>query len=714
MVSIRARARSTVGHLVVYVVAVVAGLSSLVPDSGLAFFWPAAGVGALWMLSSRDRTHLLVDAFLLWASTVVVDVLMDVPLRAAVLFGLANLLIGLTLRAGSALSEATAFTGRLPRRVSGKSDLAALVIASLAAAVLSAPVGLSAAYLASGSLGWATAVSWIVRNTCSTFVVVAAVLAVLTALFRAHARRGWAARLSSRPRPFWLPELVLASTLALAATTYLFGYDQQAPVAFLLIVPATWVGYRFTPVVGGLFALVGSALAVLSTQAGRGPFATIVDPTSRAVTVQIYVLVITVLLLVLALGVSEREALIGRVVESEARATSRAELLDAVMNSITDGLIVFESSGEVMMRNPAAEVTDGNRRAPGTMGSPHDHGFFHLDGTPMEPEELPHARALAGELVAAEDILRIDPDTGHQAILSVAAVPLERSEEAGGRLAVLVAHDVTKEHSHRRELEAFAATVAHDLKAPLTGIGSWAEILGDQLEALDLDVTEPKVSLRRIKGSAVRMQQLISDLLGYSQAQCTTLKPTSLSLTGLVEEAVREAREASTGAPPLVEYQPLGQVLADRMLVRQLLANVIGNAVKYVAPGTRPHVRISSEVVGDMLEVRVADNGIGIPRAERGRIFDSFYRASSSGGYPGTGIGLAICARAVERHGGRISAREGIDGVGTTMIFTLPRDPAWADGEVSSDQPGKPRSEGAPSADDPAASRLREQLSPGS
>jgi hypothetical protein len=111
MVSIRARARSTVGLLVAYVAAVVAGLSSLVPDSGLAFFWPAAGVGALWMLSARDRGHLLVDACLLWASTAVADVLMDVPLRSAVLFGLANLLIGLTLRAGSALSEARASPG---------------------------------------------------------------------------------------------------------------------------------------------------------------------------------------------------------------------------------------------------------------------------------------------------------------------------------------------------------------------------------------------------------------------------------------------------------------------------------------------------------------------------------------------------------------------------------------------------------------------------
>ena len=115
-------------------------------------------------------------------------------------------------------------------------------------------------------------------------------------------------------------------------------------------------------------------------------------------------------------------------------------------------------------------------------------------------------------------------------------------------------------------------------------------------------------------------------------------------------------------------------MLADRTLVGQLLTNVIGNAVKYVAPGTTPHVLISSELVGDMLEIRVADNGIGIPRTERGRIFDSFYRASSSGSYPGTGLGLAICARAVERHGGRISAREGLDGGGTTLVFTLPAD----------------------------------------
>ncbi len=98
-------------------------------------------------------------------------------------------------------------------------------------------------------------------------------------------------------------------------------------------------------------------------------------------------------------------------------------------------------------------------------------------------------------------------------------MPLHRTGDDGGPLAVVVIHDVTQERTHRRELQAFAGTVAHDLKAPLTGVGSWAEILGDQLDALEVDVTEPRSSLRRIETSAARMEQLISDLLAYSQAQ---------------------------------------------------------------------------------------------------------------------------------------------------------------------------------------------------
>ena len=674
MVSVRSRA--AVAYLAVYVVGLVVGLSSLQQGSGLAYFWPATGIAALWMLRGRNRAQVVLDAGLLLAATTVADVLAGISLVPAVLFGLANLVVGLSVRQVSALSESRLFWGSLPRRVSAKKDLWGVGTASLVGAVASAPFGLAAAHLVSDGLQLHTVGVWLVRTTCSTFVVTASVLALLTAVLRAHARRGWAAKLTSEPRRHWVLELVAAVLLSLGATAFLFGSTEQLPIAFVLIVMTTWIGYRFSPAVCGAYAMVFSTLAVLCTQVGRGPFAGIEDLATRAIVVQIYALVTTVLVLVLSLGVAERSALIARVVESEAKANSRAELLDAVMSVMTDGLVVVEDTGGVMMRNPAAERLMGPRRTPGADG-PTDYGLYRTDGSTIDRTELPHSRALAGEVVGAEDVLRIDPDTGQQAILSVGALPLRRRAEDGGPLAVVVIHDVTQERTHRRELQAFAGTVAHDLKAPLTGVGSWAEILGDQLDALDVDVTGPRSSLRRIEQSAHRMDQLISDLLAYSQAQSAALTPASLSLTGMVEAVARELREAHRELPPLIEHGPLGQVMADRTLVGQLLANVIGNAVKYVAPGTRPHVMIRSGLIGDKLQVRVADNGIGIPRTERGRIFDSFYRASSSGDYPGTGLGLAICARAVDRHGGRISAREGLDGGGTTIVFTLQADLDW-------------------------------------
>ena len=101
-------------------------------------------------------------------------------------------------------------------------------------------------------------------------------------------------------------------------------------------------------------------------------------------------------------------------------------------------------------------------------------------------------------------------------------------------MAVVVIHDVTQERTQRRELQAFAGTVAHDLKAPLTGVGSWAEILGDQLDALDVDAPSCARACAD-RDSAARMEQLISDLLAYSQTQSVALSPVSLSLTGMVE-----------------------------------------------------------------------------------------------------------------------------------------------------------------------------------
>jgi signal transduction histidine kinase len=146
----------------------------------------------------------------------------------------------------------------------------------------------------------------------------------------------------------------------------------------------------------------------------------------------------------------------------------------------------------------------------------------------------------------------------------------------------------------------------------------------------------------------------------------------------------------------VVTRSVLGAVSADELLARQLFGNLIGNAVKYVAPGVSPRVRIESRPRHDMLEIRVSDNGVGIPPSDRARVFDSFFRAGDTTTVAGSGLGLAICRRAVERHGGWIVAREGPGGTGTTIVFTLPLVSPGRDGP----QPGADQTSSADASGD--------------
>ena len=111
---------------------------------------------------------------------------------------------------------------------------------------------------------------------------------------------------------------------------------------------------------------------------------------------------------------------------------------------------------------------------------------------------------------------------------------------------------------------------------------------------------------------------------------------------------------------------------ADGLLIRQLFGNLIANAVKYVAPGVTPRIRIDSHEVDGALEVQVSDNGVGINESDRTQDLRHLLPRRVTRGIPGSGLGLAICRRAVERHGGWIAVREGPDGTGTTFAFTLP------------------------------------------
>ncbi|MBV9832285.1 MAG: hypothetical protein JOZ82_11890, partial [Marmoricola sp.] len=519
-----------------------------------------------------------------------------------------------------------------------------------------------------------------VRNACGAFVLAAAVLAARSSLHERPLQRGDVpVALAGEPRRYVLLELVIAVSLTFASGVLVFSSDQSLPIGFVMLASSAWIGFRFSPLVAGAHVILFGGLAALCSIEGWGPFGTITDLSTRAIVVELFVAVTALITLMLTLGVAERGRLLDRLRVSEDRARSRAEMLAAVTDALTDGLAVINARGEVIISNPAAHAMAGNAgegvTEEASLSDPGAHGFYLGDGTRLDPRDLPHVRALAGEEVPPTDYLRIDPVTGAASVLSGTAVPLHLVD-GDEPLAVLLIHDVTRERAQTRELQAFAGVVAHDLENPLASLMNWAEILDEQLDELTEDASAARGSLVKIYRSADQMQELIHDLLLLTQASSATLDLGHVSLDEVVDVAVSEAVDQATGIKPRIEHGPLGDVRADLTLVRQVLNNLIGNAVKYVAPGVQPVVQIASRRVGDMLQVQVADNGIGIPAAERAKVFDSWYRSDTARySYPGSGLGLAITARAIERHGGTITSREGADGRGSVFTFTLPADP---------------------------------------
>ncbi len=224
-----------------------------------------------------------------------------------------------------------------------------------------------------------------------------------------------------------------------------------------------------------------------------------------------------------------------------------------------------------------------------------------------------------------------------------------------------------------KELQDFAYVASHDLQEPLHKIIAFGDRLranaGEALGEKGLD------SLERIQRAALRMRQLIDDLLQYARVT-TRAKPfESVDLEGVVKETlgVLEWRVAETGAE--VEVGTLPTIQADRSQMLQLFQNILGNALKFHKPGERPRVRVSGRISEDgFAEVEVRDHGIGVEAKFSETIFKPFQRLHGRQEYEGTGMGLAICQKIVQRHGGGISV-ESEPGAGATFRLRLPKEP---------------------------------------
>jgi signal transduction histidine kinase len=221
------------------------------------------------------------------------------------------------------------------------------------------------------------------------------------------------------------------------------------------------------------------------------------------------------------------------------------------------------------------------------------------------------------------------------------------------------------------ELEQFASIASHDLQEPLRKVRTFTQ----QLTVTDSERLSEKGRdyLQRANAAAERMQKLIEDLLKFSRVATHGRAFAPVDLRETTRGVLQDLELHISRAGAIVRLGELPVLNADQLQMRQLMQNLVSNALKFRREGVAPEVGIDAVVFEDQVQITVRDNGIGFEPQYGQRIFRVFERLHGRGAYPGTGIGLALCRKIVERHGGRIVA-DGEPGAGSTFTVTLPSD----------------------------------------
>jgi PAS domain S-box-containing protein len=381
------------------------------------------------------------------------------------------------------------------------------------------------------------------------------------------------------------------------------------------------------------------------------------------------------------------EALVDRNIARDAL-ERREALLQTVLETMGEGVVAASATGEFLVYNRAARELLG---PDGVLGP---RALEWADAEEPGTEVWPSGRqalerALRGEHIDDLDVCLRRSDGHDPRWVSVFARPL--TLPAGVNGSMLVLRDVTERRlaqervseaareleRSNRELTEFASVASHDLRAPLRSVTSFVTLLDEDYAETFTD--EGRTYLTRIKAAVSRMTGLIDGLLTLARVRAKGDPFVVVALGDVVQEVVADLAHGLAESGGSVEIGDLPSVEADRLQMRQLLQNLIGNAIKFRRQGVAPRVVVTARAAGARgdhegdpgWEIRVADNGIGLDPANAERIFKPFERLHSHASFEGSGLGLAVCARIVERHGGRIRA-EADPGFGTTFVVTLP------------------------------------------
>ena len=328
--------------------------------------------------------------------------------------------------------------------------------------------------------------------------------------------------------------------------------------------------------------------------------------------------------------------------------------LDALFLHMTDGVVAYDGDQRLMHCNPAAVALLDR--------APEDCVYAEI----FEPI-CPFAHVLS---MRRGDYAEAELTVGDRSVeLYFAAFA---DDEAGGVLIVL--HDITEHRKTEERRREFVANVSHELRTPLTNIRSYAETIRDADGDIPRETENSFLDI--VISETDRMTHIVQDLLTLSRLDSgrTEMVMARFSfgdaidavLRSIALEAQRHGHELTSDCP---EHLPL--IMGDRGRIEQVMLNVLSNAVKYTPDGG--HIRVTAGDAGDTVWMEVADDGIGIPEKDRGRIFERFYRVDKARSREsgGTGLGLSIATEIVQRHNGSLSLVDR-EGPGTTVRLELP------------------------------------------